>query len=209
LSESLINIEALSKLINKSVDEIRELIKKGLPNSRGQFDGIKVIHWLINYLENEIKESKLISRKEVAELLGYKNDKYINELELSNGLPKEDFNKYNIYKVVKWFIDYKEKLHRNEIERIKNVKPQDHLASKSAEFKELLIEEKKRNLLRKDEVAQKWIEEIQIINNALTGFPIKVANKIVGITDEQKIIEIVSEELNKVKENISKTKLEF
>ena len=109
----------------------------------------------------------ILSRKDLAELFGYKNEGYINELEKDYGLPKVDWNKYELSACLKWFLQYKEEIHQKEIEKTKAAKPQDDLARKNAQLKQLEIEEKTGLLIDADLVRNAWLNEVTIFVSAL------------------------------------------
>lgn len=184
-------------------DELDELIKIGMPVNDNGFDLISVVPWYVRVLKdsNELK-GKFIGRKELAELLGYKNEKYINELEGTYGLPKEGYNQYDIKRVLEWYIGYKNKQFEKQLSEMKGETPQDLLARRSAELKELQIREKNAGLVVKELVKEMWFDELNVIISNMDGFCAAMAPVLKGENDEGRVYELLEKGMNELKERI-------
>lgn len=153
----------------------------------------------------KIKEV-IVSTGELAGLFDVA-DKYISQLVLEHGLPKIAKNKFNLYDCVKWRFGYLNENHKQEVERIRSDKPQDILAIKSAEYKDLLIREKRGELVQASLVGDSWLNEVSVINAELDGFSIKAAPNLLGIKNVKTMTRKLAKEINKVKTKIAKLKL--
>lgn len=204
---NIVNADFLKNFFRK--DSIEPLLKKGMPKEApDQFDFVKCVDWFIKHLEKENTKLQFFTRAQVGKLLGY-HEKYINELEIKFNLPKAGFNKYNIFEVVKWFVVYTEQKHKAETERIKAEKPQDLLARKSAELKEIVIQEKNKNLINLSQVKSAWLSEINTISSILDALPIKASTLLLGISSQVKAKEILDELINEIKLKIAKLDLDI
>lgn len=148
-----------------------------------------------------------VGRKEIAHVCKYTNENYINEL-VSKGAPKNsEHNSYPLIDFIQWHIDYLKENFDREVERIKSEKPQDNLARKSAELKDLLIREKRGELGRISSFKDAWLNEMLVVNSELDGFPIKAASNLLGIDNIKDMKEKLVDEINKIKTKIAKLKL--
>lgn len=189
-----------------SIDEttFNAWLRAGLPKEgRGKYDLLNCVRWVYEHQQKEIEEAKYLTRKGVAKLLNYKNEKYINELERDFGLPKINWNKYDIYQVIQWYINYIEGIHTKEIQKLKEEKPQDELARKSARLKELEIQEREGKLVDLDYVKWAWIEEYKLLDEILAGIGAKLAPKLLKKENATEIRFIIDEEIKKAKEKIA------
>jgi len=167
------------------------------------------IQWMYNYQKKQIEKlsHKFLTRKEVAELLGFKNEKYINELESEFNLPKEDFNKYELKKVIHWWTRYTAEKHLKEVDKIKKEKPQDELARRQARLKEIEIKEREGNLIEYDLVKWAWVEEYKLLDELLSSISVKLASQLLHKTNLNEVRTIIDNEVKKLKEKISKLKI--
>lgn len=149
-----------------------------------------------------------ITTKQLASLFGV-SEKYLSELHIKKGMPNAGHNSWPLLLCITWRFNDLKKSYEEQLEKLKSEKSQDLLARRSAELKEMQIEEKKKTLVSRAEVAEKWFAEVSMINNNLTGLPIKMAPRLKGKTDEREIIEVLDEELNKLKAVIAKQELEL
>jgi len=144
----------------------------------------------------------IVARRELAKILGY-GDEHINRLTADYGLPKAIRNGYDLIEIIRWL----KKRHKEEIDDMSKDKPQDLLARKSAELKDLQIQEKKGELLDKFEVSAAWINQLQIIKGTIQGLAVKLSTK---LPCEPKLtIEIAEKEIAVLLNKISNTKLEI
>ena len=159
-------------------------------------------------IEN-ISDIKL-TRKQLSELFGYKNEKYINELERDFGLEKDAWNQYDLKKSVEWFINYKENIYAKEIEKIKADKPQDDLARKQAKLKQMDIEEREGRSIDSDLVRMKWLDEIKVFDLNIDSIEATLIISLKNLlTDVEKGNEIIKTTVRKTKEKIANTELDI
>lgn len=208
----LVNSNILEQFFTVSAETITAWTRKGMPKeSGGKFDFIKAVKWRITQLEKELHKDKFLTRKEVATLLGYKNEKYVNELEREYGLPKEEWNKYDIKKVVEWFIGYTDSMHRKEIQKLKSENPQDDLTRTNQKLRELQYQVRMGDLVEKAEVEYKWVNEVKTFNKALRVVPNKIMPKLKPLfkTPEDAItaLKIIAEEINEPCNRLSETSI--
>jgi len=157
----------------------------------------------------DLQELK-VTRKAIAELLKYKNENYINELCNDHNAPKSGHDSYPLFEFIQWYIfSYLDGKHRGEVERLKAEKPQDDLARKSAELKELLIQEKKKILINAGAVESAWLNEISVISSYLDSVSIKASSKLLNIADQKTIKEILDKEINELKVKIADLRLDI
>lgn len=148
-----------------------------------------------------------VGRKELAAILDY-HENHINYLVTKEGAPKnEEHNSYSLVGFIKWWKKYFERTKEEEIQRVKNAKPQDQLALNSSRLKELQIKEKEGELVSAADVNDAWQNEMAVLNAKVDGLPIKAAPQLVGISDQTKIKDILTELINDLKADIAKTKL--
>lgn len=159
-------------------------------------------------IEN-ISDIKL-TRKQLSELFGYKNEKYINELERDFGLEKDAWNQYDLKKSVEWFINYKENIYAKEIDKIKADKPQDDLARKQAKLKQMDIEEREGRSIDSDLVRMKWLDEIKVFDLNIDSIEATLIISLKNLlTDVEKGNEIIKTTVRKTKEKIANTELDI
>ena len=168
--------------------------------SGGKFDFIKCVKWRIEQLEKEVQKGNYLSREEVAALLGYKNERYINELENEFGLPKDQFNKYDVRKVVKWFIEYKENMHQKEILKIKEGNNRDRLDKANAELKEIELSIKQGSLIEARYLQDVIENQANIFINGIRVLGTKIPN-LLNLTPQQK--EVLEVELTSIRDQIA------
>lgn len=148
-----------------------------------------------------------VGRKELAFILDY-HENHINYLVTKEGAPKNEVhNSYSLIGFIKWWRKYFEKSKEEEIQRARSAKPQDYLATVSAKIKELQIKEKEGELVPAADVNDAWQNEMAVLNAKVDGLPIKAAPQLVGISDQSKIKDILTELINDLKADIAKTKL--
>jgi len=148
----------------------------------------------------------IITRKELAEILGY-DERYINQLVNEKGLPRLEFNQYDLIEVVKWWKNYIEELHQEELKRVRVTKPQDELALKSARLKELEILEREGKLIEVDLVRSAWLEEMKLLKELLDSLGARLSHNLVG-KDVKMIKKIIDEEVERIEQNISELPIE-
>lgn len=142
-----------------------------------------------------------VTAKELSDLYGV-SEKYISELVNDHNHPKVAWNEFNLYESLKWWIKYKEEIHRREIEKIKEDDPQKSLARSNKKLKDLDYEERIGSLLPLEVVKMAWVEEVKIIGKALDGLPTKVAPRLVNLSDEEEAVSILNDEINKIRNRI-------
>lgn len=141
----------------------------------------------------------IVTRKILAEILSV-SENYINEL----GVPKVAYNQYNLVDCVKWYLKYLDDMNKKAIERVKQEKPQDDLARKSAELKQLQIDEARGRLIDKDEVFDAVLTVIQIIIANIDVLAIKASPLLVGL-NQKEIQSLLEKEINDIKTKIAKS----
>ncbi len=209
---NLIEPKDLAKFWNLSEKTIMEFtdekyFKNPLKIYDGKFNFIESCKWMYEKQQKEILESKNkhYTRQELAALFGFKNDKYINELERDFGLQKEGWNSYDLQKSLQWFLNYKEEQCKRAIAKIKNKKPQDELALKNVLLKQIEIEQKEGKLISTELVENVMSDEAELYNISLDSIIADFKIGIKGLVEED-----IYQELNqKLKEIIDtiKTKL--
>lgn len=208
MAEQLVDADFLSKFFRVDVKTINDWRRReGLPAKRDGYNFIKAVDWRIRQLEEEVSSSRIMNRKRIAALLGIKNEKYINELEVRYGLPKEDYNKFDAFKVVQWYIQYKEAIHKSEIQKVKD--SVNDLKSATIRVRKAQAERLELDNLKEAEqlVPKKiLIKIIEItfsnIRNKLLGFPNRLAYQVFGSKDlteaKVKTKKIIHEVLNEL-----------
>jgi len=148
-----------------------------------------------------------IGRKQLAKIYNY-SENHINLLVKKYGAPKNTgHNSYPLVDFIRWHTNYLDEQHKEGLQKIKSDKPQDVLAIKSAELKDLLIREKRGELVLATDVEDSWLNEIAVINAGLDGMAIKAAPHLLGIKSVKKMKDKLIIEINKVKTKIAKLKL--
>jgi len=153
-------------------------------------------------------EKIIVNTATIAQLFGV-SEKYISELHLKHGLPKHGHDAWDLSLCVPFRLEQLKKMYESQVDNIRKEKSQDILALKSAELKDLTIQEKKKLLVNRMDVQTAWVTEIKMIIGKLEGIAPKLAPKVKGKTDETEIISIVTDELERVKDNIANTKLDI
>lgn len=146
---------------------------------------------------------------EIADILGYKRN-YISELVNKHGMPKKGFNKFDLREVIPWHIQHMNKIHVEEIEKIRSDKPQDELARKQAKLKQMDIEERQEKLIDADLVRMAWLNEIKVFDLNIDSIE---ATLIIGLksllTNVEKGNEIIRNTVKKTKEKIANTEIDI
>jgi hypothetical protein len=203
-----IDLNQLAKFWDISVSTLRNfyrLEKDPLPKeSPGKFDFVKACKWMYEYQKRIIEKQSpfTFTREQTAEILQV--DKiYLNDLVKREELPIEKFNTYDIRKVFIW----NKKRYEKRIDDCSKDRPQDLLAARSAELKQLQIQEKKGELLDKFEVSAAWINQLQIIKGTIQGLAVKLSTKLP--CDPKLTIEVAEKEIAVLLNKIANTKLEL
>ncbi len=142
-----------------------------------------------------------ISTSELAEIYGV-SEKYISELVRDHGHPKEDWNKFNLFESIKFWLNYQRDIHRKEIAKLKDEDPQKSLTRTNDKLKQLELEKKIGSLLPLEMAKYSWVEETKIISKALDVIPLKVSPRIPPEVREL-VIKILIEEIDEVRYRIS------
>jgi hypothetical protein len=146
-----------------------------------------------------LKEIKniIVGRKVIADLLGYKNEKYINELEKDADLPKIKHNQYPLFDCFRWYVEYLKSNHEKEIDRVKSDKPQDDLARKNAELKQIELDRQNLRLLDREELFPALLNEYGIFKTSNEGQGARLAARLKGVGSFDEIKKIIDDD-NKV-----------
>ena len=134
----------------------------------------------------------VVTRKQLAEILGYENEASVTNLVSLKGAPKVGYSEYPLIDFLKWYIRFLKASHKKKLEKSKTWASE--VNRYNAEIKKLQLQEKKKELLPKDEVEQTFLFANKIIIDTLEGMPAKVAAKLVGIDDQKKM----TDELKKI-----------
>jgi hypothetical protein len=147
-----------------------------------------------------LKEIKniIVGRKIIAELLGYKNEKYINELEKEADLPKIKHNQYPVFDCFRWYVDYLKSNHEKEIDRLKSDKPQDDLARKNAELKQIELDKQNLKLLDRDELFPALLNEYGVFKTSTEGQGARLAARLKGVNSFDEIKNIIDTDNNEI-----------
>src|SRR3989337_1983953 len=119
----------------------------------------------------------IVSSEDLTKILPIKNRNYIAELVRDHNFPRDTHNQYPLIDFIKRYVEYQDELCEKKILKIRELKPQDELARKSAELKDLELKEKQKKLIDSSIVNFAWLNEIHIINTELDGFSIKISDK--------------------------------
>ena len=156
----------------------------------------------------EIKKIK-VDRKTLAALLGYKNENSINNLVSKDGAPRVDHNEYPLFEFIQWHRDYLEKIHEAEIQKIKSEKPQDLLARRNADLKELELKEKRNELIPREQVKEAWLNEIQVIKMSFQGLGIKASPLLINKQNQKEVVDVIDLEVNTIFDRVAKRGLDL
>ncbi len=148
----------------------------------------------------EIENIK-VDRKTLAELFEV-NEKYINELVDEYGMPKIDYNTYNLVDCFKWWIEHQKNILKKQIEKLKAMKPQDELALMSARLKELDVMEREGKLIELDLIKNAWMSEYKMLNELLIGLGPRLSTRLINKSDPIEVRKIIDEEVEKIKNAI-------
>lgn len=149
-------------------------------------------------------ENITVNRKALAALLGFKNDNYINSLVRLHGAPRpKQQNKYDLVSFYRWFIQYKEKQSADEINRLQNQSARDALALANIKLKDLQLADLKTNLIPRNEVNEAWSNEILFLKKQSSKLSGMVSNKLLGISDQKFITDIISNAVDNIFKNIA------
>lgn len=175
----IVNARELSKLFDCSVYELNKLsqeankTKYDFKISRGKYDKDRAVKFIVHKLKNESKNKYILGIKDIAFILGY-NEKYINELELRHGLPREDRNQYDIIKVIRWFVPYLKSISENrELEK-------QAIRLKKIQSDKLEMEFKRESglLMERDIHIQILSQVFSNIKNKMLGSPNRIAHQV-------------------------------
>ena len=152
-----------------------------------------------------------ISSDELSILFGFKNRNYISELVKEKGLPKISWNKFNLFDAVKWYISYKDKLHKEEMEKLKSENAQDELTRENTKMRKLQYQKSIGELVEKEEVEHRWVDEVKTFNKALRVVPNKIMPKLKPLfktsADAITALKIIAEEINEPCNRLSETSI--
>lgn len=149
----------------------------------------------------------IVGSEELARILGFKNRNYISELVKDKGMPKEDWNKFDLYKVIPWFLQLKEEQYKDEIRKVRAEKPQDDLARKSTELKDLQIQEMKGALVDKEQVLAAVLSLIGVLKSAFKSLSPKVAPQLTSEADVKVIRKKIDEEVTRIFRKVGSLKI--
>lgn len=96
-----------------------------------------------------------------------------------------------------------------QLDQVRRDKPQDTLALKNAELKDLMLQEKLKNLVDANQVSDMFSEAISIIISNIDGMPIRLAPQLISRGNIKEILKILEDNFNKLKETIAKTGTEL
>lgn len=156
----------------------------------------------------EIKKIK-VNRKTLAALLGYKNENSINNLVSVHAAPRSDHNEYPLFDFIIWHREYVEKNHQAEIDRVKSEKPQDLLARRNAELKEIELQQKRKELIPFTQVQLAWLNEFQMLKMSFQGLGIKASPSLINKQTQKEVVDIIDLEVNTIFDRIAKRGLDI
>lgn len=126
-----------------------------------------------------------IGRKELAALLGY-TENHINYLVVKEKAPKNnEHNSYPLIEFLLWHSVYQVKIKSDELEKLRKEKPLDRKIAAEANLKELELEERNGNLIKKDQVESLYLNTQTIIISSFDGWLVKIGPQLLGITGIQ------------------------
>lgn len=199
----LVDSKILEEFLSVDSKAIILFTREGMPREKnGKYDFLKCVKWQIDNLRMRLNEKKYLTRKEVAHLLGYRVE-YINQLEKDDALPKESFNRYDIEKVIKWFIGYYKNLCKKEIDKITAADPQKELTGINKDLKQLIYRQKIGELVVAADVKLEWVNEVKRISQALDALPFKILPKLKNAKDDIEISSVLRNEINEMRNRLS------
>lgn len=157
---------------------------------------------------NETLENIIITTAQLADLFGV-SEKYLSELHKDKGLPNAGFNSWPLIACVKWRFEDIKKSYENRLEKAFSEKSTDRLANKNAEYRDILIQKEKRQLLDRTETFNAINELLNIIINSMDGFGINNAPFVVGKTDVADVAQILDESIQGIKKIIAESKIDI
>jgi len=150
----------------------------------------------------------ILTTKEIAAELNVAQ-KYISELVQDQGMPKLKHNQFDLVDVLRWHREYKLAEKDRIIKKLQDDDPQKDLARKNAEKRELELQEMRGEIVFVDQLKPAWLSQIKIIVQKLDGFPAKTAPLLKGLGTIPEIKKVLTNNINKVKEDISQAEVIF
>lgn len=147
----------------------------------------------------------IVGRDYIAEVLQL-NEKYINELENTQGLPKDAYNQYSLVDVIQWFIVYKENIAEKRIADARKEKPQDDLARESAMAKKISNMKELGYLIPAGEFERVLREEKNLFVRSIENLPTRIFIKIKKLlqdNEQSKALQLIEDECNELRERVS------
>lgn len=148
----------------------------------------------------------ICTTKEIAAELNVAQ-KYISELVQDHGMPKIRHNQFDLIQVLRWYHEYKLAEKDRVIKKLQDDDPQKDLARKNAEKRELELQEMRGEIVSKELAMQTWLTLTKIIVQKIDGLPVKLSVKLKGLNDIATIKKIIIDDINKLKAEISDTRL--
>lgn len=151
---------------------------------------------------NDIKKI-IVTTAELADLLDVV-PKYISQMINDLGYPKAiGHNAHNLYEFLKYHFSYQERKCDERVEKIRKEKPLDRKIAAEANLKELELEERNGNLIKKDQVESLYLQTQTILISSFDGMLVKIGPQLLGINDIQTMQNKLKELGNEHKKQIS------
>jgi phage terminase Nu1 subunit (DNA packaging protein) len=144
-----------------------------------------------------------VNTTQLAKILGITR-RYVNQLADKEGLPKAGRGKYELEKVVKWYIDFirvqSEQKVNKKLEKIRNDDSQNRLNQYKADEALFNLLERQNRLIPTEEVTRTWRNEITLLKRNIFNVPNKVSHRCLTAQSKNDISEIIIEALNEALE---------
>lgn len=151
----------------------------------------------------KIKEI-IVTTADLAELFGVA-DKYISQLVLDHGMPKEGHNQFNLFLSITWYLAYRDQLADKRVEKIKadlsQARSRKDLAD--ADLKELELAEKREALIPFDIVRENAINKASIYVKSLMQLETKLIPLLEQVQDKSEFGIIIRKEIEKIRNQVA------
>lgn len=158
-------------------------------------------------MAEEVLKKKVIkvNSKQLINLFGYKNTNYIYELVKLQGAPGQcSRNQYDLIEWLRWYKTYRDRMLEKKLNEIREASPQDLLASRNHELKELTRQNLLGELVDKKEALEYFelekIRFLKIFNEAVKKISILLSKQ--DQHNKESTFEIETEKLRSQLKNL-------
>ena len=142
-----------------------------------------------------------VNTTEISKILGITRQ-YVNQLVAAKGFPKVTRGKYDLEKVVKWYIGFvkneTENKYKDKLKKFESGDSQQRLNSYRADEALLNLLERQNTLIPADEALRTWKDEIASLKQNLYSLPNRVSHKCLSAQSKNEINEIIILSLNEI-----------